>query len=89
VIDPSSDSADLAPGTRLDLPLWMVPPMAGRNMLQARRGACSCDACGAKVALGMPSMEDCRCAAEPYALKTSDPACKASGTRTDGPVRVA
>lgn len=34
VIDPSSDSADLAPGTRLDLPLWMVPPMAGRNMLQ-------------------------------------------------------
>lgn len=36
VIDPSSDTADLAPGTRLDLPLWMVPPMAGRNMLQAR-----------------------------------------------------
>lgn len=34
MIDPSSDSADLAPGTRLDLPLWMVPPMAGRNMLQ-------------------------------------------------------
>ncbi|EFN54484.1 hypothetical protein CHLNCDRAFT_59701 [Chlorella variabilis] len=34
VIDPSSDQADLPPGTRLDLPLWMVPPMAGRNMLQ-------------------------------------------------------
>lgn len=34
VIDPSSDRPELAPGARLDLPLWMVPPMAGRNMLQ-------------------------------------------------------
>lgn len=37
VIDPSSDQANLQPGARLDLPLWMVPPMAGRNMVQASR----------------------------------------------------
>ena len=36
VIDPSSDQATLPPGARLDLPLWMVPPMAGRNMVQVR-----------------------------------------------------
>ncbi|PSC75387.1 putative DNA replication complex GINS PSF3 [Micractinium conductrix] len=34
VIDASSDRADLQPGARLDMPLWMVPAMAGRNMLQ-------------------------------------------------------
>lgn len=35
IIDPSSDRPDLPPGARLDLPLWMVPLMAGRNMVQA------------------------------------------------------
>ena len=34
VIDASSDRAELAPGARLDMPLWMVPHLAGRNMVQ-------------------------------------------------------
>lgn len=34
VIDAASDRADLLPGSKVDLPLWMVPAMAGRNMLQ-------------------------------------------------------
>lgn len=34
IIDPSSDVGDLAPGTRVDLPLWMVSGMAQRNMVQ-------------------------------------------------------
>jgi GINS complex subunit 3 len=35
VIDPSSDAADLLPGVKLDLPLWMIGAMAGRNMVRA------------------------------------------------------
>lgn len=33
VIDPSSDVADLPPGTRLELPLWMAADLAKRNLV--------------------------------------------------------
>lgn len=60
MIDPSSDQADLAPGTRLDLPLWMVPSMAGRNMVQAREAeGCSC---GSRAAEGTARRCDGRAA---------------------------
>lgn len=31
-IDPSADGADLAPGTSLDVPLWLAAALAGRGM---------------------------------------------------------
>lgn len=34
VVDPSSDAPNLAPGTKVELPLWMVPNMARRNLIQ-------------------------------------------------------
>ena len=34
VVDPSSDANDLAPGIKIELPLWMVPVMARRGLTQ-------------------------------------------------------
>lgn len=34
IIDPSSDSSSLYPGSEVELPLWMVPVMARRHLVQ-------------------------------------------------------
>ena len=34
VLDPGADIDDLTPGTRVELPLWMVQVMAKRQLLQ-------------------------------------------------------
>ncbi|GJP55058.1 hypothetical protein CLOM_g14046 [Closterium sp. NIES-68] len=34
-LDPSTDADDLAAGAKVDLPLWMVPHLAKRNMVSA------------------------------------------------------
>ena len=34
VLDPGSDQRDLHPGSKVDLPLWMVQVMAKRQLLQ-------------------------------------------------------
>lgn len=34
IIDPSSDTPSLRPGTQVDLPLWMVPGMAPRRLIK-------------------------------------------------------
>ena len=47
VIDPSSDVDDLAPGTRLDLPLWLASGMAQRHMAQVGAPGCAPVLCGA------------------------------------------
>lgn len=38
IIDPSSDSNDLAPGTVVDMPLWLIKSLAQRNMVQVGVG---------------------------------------------------
>lgn len=34
VVDPSSDSNELAPGTVVDMPVWLIKSLAHRNMVQ-------------------------------------------------------
>ena len=36
MLDPACDSEDLPRGAGLDLPLWLVPTLAGRGMLRLR-----------------------------------------------------
>eukprot|EP00850_Spirogloea_muscicola_P022381 SM000291S10859 [mRNA] locus=s291:33103:34557:+ [translate_table: standard] len=39
-LDPSCDDDDLKKGAQVDLPLWMVQPLAGRNMIDVRLPRC-------------------------------------------------
>lgn len=57
VIDPSSDAADLPPGARVDLPLWMVPVMARRGLAQVGLPPAYGDAMRRKLRAG-PGCED-------------------------------
>jgi hypothetical protein len=68
VIDAASDRADLLPGSKVDLPLWMVPAMAGRNMLQVGRLVWG------GLVWGIGHRQDCklvdnRAASKPHALR--------------------